>query len=587
MKKTFLLLAVLSAAFIRHAQAIVLVKNNAAVSGIVIAKSASNQVQFAAKMLQQYLQKSTGATLPIRNSGQGTSNVYVGKGAYPAIGNVDLDDDGFLLQSVDGNNFVILGGSDWGTEFGVYDFLERFVGVRWLMPTDLGTVVPKLNSLQVPTVKIVENPVYLSRAISPIAIDKNTIPMNEWGRFNRLRGRLDPSHNLKNLFPPEKFSRSHPEFYPMVKGRKVLPVSNNDQSWQPDFAANGIANAASKEIINWFDQHKDASNYSLGINDSGNFNESGNSNARGLGRKNVMGFSNFSDGYYAWANDVVNKVRKVYPAKKYPVLAYTSVAEPPSDKKLDKDIVPFIAYERVRWGAKALKQTDQELTERWEQVAQSLGWYDYIYGLTYLLPRVWFHAMKEYLTWGSTHHVKYYYGELYPNWGEGPKAWVTSKLLWNPNQDVDALLDDWCRNAAGTQGGPKLKAYYTIWEKFWSQDVFANGGNSDTKGRITFFNPSYLQSVPDDYLTQSDKLLADAYKLAETDQQKQLVTKLTQMWTVYRLSVVAYKKYKQGRGNSPEGKQRLALLQSLKTDLLYSLPANSILSRATVAGNDW
>ncbi|UPK72762.1 DUF4838 domain-containing protein [Chitinophaga filiformis] len=585
MKKAFLLLAVLSGAFISCAQGIVLVKNNVAVSGIVVAKNASDQVQTAAKTLQLYLQKSTGATLPIRNTGQGTSNLYVGKGAYAGIGNVNLDEDGFLLQSVGGNNFVILGGSDWGTEFGVYDFLERFVGVRWLMPTDVGTVIPKLNTLQIPTVKIVENPVFLSRAISPIWIDKNTTPMNQWGRFNRLRGRVDASHNLKNLFPPEKFSRSHPEFYPMVKGQKVLPQTNADQSWQPDFTAPGISDAASKEIINWFGQHKDATNFSLGINDSGNFNES--ASIRSRGQKNTLGFLSYSDQYYAWANDVVSKVRKIYPGKKYPVLAYTFVVDPPANSKVDKDIIPFIAYERARWGAKALKQQDQDLTERWGQAAESLGWYDYIYGLTYLLPRVWFHAMKDYLVWGSTHKVKYYYAELYPNWGEGPKAWVLSKLLWNPNQDVDALLDDWYRNAAGKQGGPKLKAFYAIWEKFWTQDVFANGGNSDTKSRILFYDPSYLQLVPDDYLTQSDKLLGDALKLAETDQQKQLVTRLTQMWTIYRLSAVAYKKYKQGNGNSPEGRQRLQLLQSLKTDLLYSLPANSILSRASVTGNDW
>ncbi|PSL34617.1 DUF4838 domain-containing protein [Chitinophaga ginsengisoli] len=586
MKKTFLLLAVLSGAFISSAQAIVLVKNNVAVAGIVIAKDASDQVQFAAKMLQQYLQKSTGATLPIRNAAQGTSNLYVGKGAYRGIDNGNLDEDGFILQSVDGNNFVILGGSDWGTEFGVYDFLERFVGVRWLIPTDVGTVVPKLSTLQVPTVKIVDNPAYLSRAISPIWIDKNTIPMNQWGRFNRLRSRVDASHNLRNLFPPEKFARSNPEFYPEVKGKKILPQTNNDQGWQPDFTANGIADAASKEIVSWFGQHKDATNYSLGINDSQNFNESGN-NARSLSVKNAVGFSNFSDQYYAWANDVVNKVRKVYPGKKYPVLAYTSVAEPPSDNKVDKDIIPFIAFERLRWGASSVKKTDQDLTERWAQAASSLGWYDYVYGFMYLLPRVWFHSMQEYLAWGYAHKVRYYYGELYPNWGEGPKPWVMAKLLWNPNQDVDALLDDWYRNAAGKQGGPKLKAYYAIWEKFWSQDIFANGANAGVHAKIVFFDPSYLLQVPDDYLTQSDKLLADAAKLAETDQQRQLVARLTQMWTIYRDSVVAYKKYKQGGKNSPEGQERLRLLQSLKSDLLYSLPANSILSRATVAGNDW
>lgn len=586
MRKTFLLLVLLSGAFISHVWAIVIVRNNAAVSGIIVAKNASGQVKEAAKTLQSYIQKSTGATLPIREGGQGPSSIYVGKGAYAGIGNVSLDEEGFLLQSVDGNSFVILGGSDWGTEFGVYDFLERFVGVRWLMPTDVGTVVPKMNTLQVPSsVKIIENPVFLSRKLSPIVIEKNTVPMNQWGRVNRLRGRVEVSHNMKNLFPVSKYARSNPEFYPMVKGRRLVPKDNTDQAWQPDFTARGIDDAASKEIVSWFSQNKNATNFSLGINDSGNFSESGNT--RSVTRKNALGFSDLSDDYYAWANNVVDKVKKVYPGKKYTILAYTSVAEPPSNRKLDKDIIPFIAFERMRWGSSGLKKTDQELTERWQQTAQQLGWYDYVYGNTYLVPRVWFHRMKEYLAWGYAHNVRYYYGELYPNWGEGPKGWLLAKLLWNPDQDVDALLDDWYLNAAGKQGGAKLKAFYAIWEKFWSQDVFANGGNSNAKNRITYLDPSYLLLVPDSYVTQSDQLIADAYKLAETEQQKKLVSRLTQMWTIYRNSVVAYKKYKKGGKNSKEGAERMKLLQALKDDQLYSLPVKATLGRASLAGTDW
>ena len=54
-----------------------------------------------------------------------------------------------ILQEIDSKNFVILGGSDWGTEFGLYSFLERFAGVRWLIPSDIGIDIPKQASLMV------------------------------------------------------------------------------------------------------------------------------------------------------------------------------------------------------------------------------------------------------------------------------------------------------------------------------------------------------------------------------------------------------------------------------------------------------
>jgi alpha-glucuronidase len=43
---------------------------------------------------------------------------------------------------------------------------------------------------------------------------------------------------------------------------------------------------------------------------------------------------------------------------------------------------------------------------------------------------------------------------LIPFWGEGPKPWIYNKLQWNPNQNVDALLDDWYRAAVGEQDAP-------------------------------------------------------------------------------------------------------------------------------------
>jgi len=97
----------------------------------------------------------------------------------------------------------------------------------------------------------------------------------------------------------------------------------------------------------------------------------------------------------------------------------------------------------MRWANETLLQAGHDRTLAWNKVAPVLGWYDYAYGLCYMVPREWFHVMQKYLSWGAAHNVKYYYAELYPNWGEGPRAWVLSKLLWNPGQNVDPLLHGW------------------------------------------------------------------------------------------------------------------------------------------------
>jgi hypothetical protein len=191
----------------------------------------------------------------------------------------------------------------------------------------------------------------------------------------------------------------------------------------------------------------------------------------------------------------------------------------------------------MRWADSSLKQQGHQLNEAWGQECSELGWYDYAYGLSYLVPRVWFHEMKDYLQWGSEHQAKHYYAELYPNWGEGPKPWVLGKLLWNPNYNVDSLLNVWYNATAGKRAAPKLQEFYRVWEQFWTSDIFKTPWNSDSGQYLFFNNFSYLQYIPKEYVSRCDELMNDAYNLSESDVQKERVSELLQMWQLYKLAI--------------------------------------------------
>ncbi len=140
---------------------------------------------------------------------------------------------------------------------------------------------------------------------------------------------------------------------------------------------------------------------------------------------------------------------------------------PPTQVKVSSSLVPFLTYENTRWEDPEHRAAMQKLTLTWGEAVPVLGWYDpMFYGSRYLVPRIFPHAEQEVADLGAEHQVKYYYAEAMPNWGEGANLWVLTKLLWNPRQDVEALLDDWYRTAVGTAAAPKLKEYYQIWEKF-------------------------------------------------------------------------------------------------------------------------
>jgi hypothetical protein len=526
--------------------AFLLVQNGQPRATIVVPQDANLRVQRAAEVLQQYIQQSSGTKLPIATTADGNA-IHVGQtitAKKAAINTAALGQDGFILQGIDARNYAIVGGSDWGTEYGVYEFLERYLGVRWLMPTELGTDVPLHSTIDVPTTRIVQNPMYISRQFGPVYIEGKPTPnaLGWWGRFNRVQtNRFLFGENLLNLFPVSEFGKTHPEFYPMLNGKRYIPTSDTDYSWQPNLSNSATIDVAVAKIEKFFQENPEANSFSLGMNDADAWDQSAASKARRSGKRNFLGYEDVSDEYFAWANAVVERVLLKYPDKWFGTLAYMNLSEPPTKVKVHPRIVPYITYDRMRWEDPKLRAVGHEITERWAKAASVVGWYDYAYGLNYLLPRVYPHRMQEYLSWGAAHQVKYSYAELYPNWGEGPKPWIFTKLLWNPNQDVDALLDDWYTHFAGVEAAPSLQRFYAIWEKFWMVDIFNSKSNHD-EGELLFFSgdPKYLLDVPASYIAQSDSAMADAFRLADTPQRKARVAKLKEMWEFYKASIITY-----------------------------------------------
>jgi hypothetical protein len=581
-----------------------IVKNGKPLAKIVVDIHADPQVKKAALFLQQYIKQSTGATLDIINTPAGGGiMIHIGQTDFVKSQHIDvsaIDADGFLLAGINNTNYVITGGSKWGVEYGVYDFLEKFAGVKWLMPSDIGTIVPKVSTLDIPSARIQENPVYLSRELSPLNITAST-PLGIWGRYNRSRGRIDFHHNLAKIFPPSKFAKSNPEFYPVIKGKRYIPSSDKDVRWQPDFSAKDLVPTASAEISDYFKANPDAASFSLGINDSNNFDESPSSDKRRSKRKNYVGFEDRSDDYFTWVNAVVKDVQKSYPDKKFGLLAYNNIAEPPASTSVNPAVIPFITYERMRWANPALRKAGEELTLQWQKAAPSVGWYDYAYGSSYLLPRVWFHEMQDYLKWGAAHNVKYYYAELYPDWGDGPKGWVLTKLLWNPNRNVDSLLNVWYTNAVGTAAAPSLQEFYGIWEKYWTKDIYSAGHSQWYMADVQFLpynDLTYLLDVPDAYITRCDNLMQRTLKLAANNQQKLFAAKIAEMWDYYKASVTAYKvkerlkTFKEEPGSAffdsiriglAAAQKRLPLLDKIKADQTMG----NFVADPHMQGKDW
>jgi hypothetical protein len=538
-----------------------IVSNGQARAVVVVASDADERTRQAANTLVQYVQKSTGVTLPVVTgtplsppSGyNGCVRIYIGvvspSSGYPSQVNDalrSLDVDSFAILGLV-NSLIIAGPSSWGAEFGVDEFLERYVGVRWLMPGPDGEDVPQRTSLLVPRELVVQQPAFMSRVFSPLVVPSANIKypvQTEWAERNRMHARISFHHNMAALFPPELYGTTHPEFYPMRGGVRYIPPAGSTTAWQPCFSEPGTVTAAINTIKQYFAEHPDETSYSLGVNDNGGFCEAEPDNPNHPTKTNSLGLVDMSDIYYGWVNQVAEGVLSAYPDKWFGLLAYQEVMDPPSFH-LNSHVIPYITKDRMAWIDPDTKQAGHAQMDQWKQAADRIGWYDYVYGTPYVLPRVYMHTMAENYQYAKQIGVAAHYAELYPNWGEGPKPWVAAKLQWNPDQNADALLQEWYQRAVGPAAAADLKAFYDHWEQFWTDRIrqsvwFASA--KDAKTYLSFDNASYLNLVSDEEIAESRRLLESVLAKAVTAQQKARATILLKEFGYYEASALSYPK---------------------------------------------
>lgn len=136
-----------------------IVTGHSARATIVVSREADDQTRHAAEVLVDTVRQATGATLPTVMDDEEVTGTriligFAGKGAGVQQSELAaLGPDAFLIRRV--NDVLTIAGRDgWGTRFGVYEFLEKFADVRWLMPDgvapgQIGSDVPNTPDVSV------------------------------------------------------------------------------------------------------------------------------------------------------------------------------------------------------------------------------------------------------------------------------------------------------------------------------------------------------------------------------------------------------------------------------------------------------
>jgi hypothetical protein len=502
-----------------------------------------------AQILAEYFQKAMGFTpaivmeskMPVGN----LRKIYIGMTGFTKKnidGITDLLDDGFVIDTTDPANIIIAGPTSWGTEFGVYEFLERYLGVRWLLPGPYGEDVVHIQKLNIKKQeRIIQNPTFFSRLYSGLKTDEIKL----WARRNRMHGHIDFHHNLDKLLAVSKYAKTNPEFYPLIDGKRVIPLPDKYKQfglehpwdWNPCFSSQSSIDEAIKVICVYFKKHPNRKSYSLGMNDSKIQCHCADCLAADSNSTNFLGKKNLSDRFFTWANAVAEGVLKEHPDKYFGMLAYHQLIEPPVKTKIHDRIIPYFCYDRYRWVKdSAARQNDIGVTAEWAKVAANVGWYDYFYGSPYAAPRVHFHKMVESLRFARDNNVTVLYGEAYPNFGEGPKLYLALKMLWNVDADPDQLLNDWYVRCVGYKSATYLKQYFESWENIWATKIPNSPWWRDTQHYLQFNVPTYLGAITSQDIAKVDDLMQKTVAYAQTASQKKRAEALAKTFQYYKLT---------------------------------------------------
>ncbi|HZO90665.1 MAG TPA: DUF4838 domain-containing protein [Chthonomonadaceae bacterium] len=215
---------------LRDAGRLLLVKQGRPAAAIVLAAAPTENARIAAGELQHYLEKMTGARLPILADNQAPSGplVLVGRSRLTdAISQLqipngrtkDLKEEGFLLRTV--GERLVLAGNDTepylGTRYAVIALLHR-LGVRWFLPGEFGEVVPKRGTVAVGPVSVIERPSFPFRTFWEHGRGTMNQEREEWQVHNLMNPRMASwvgvpgDGSLFNFLPHEEF-KAHPDWF--------------------------------------------------------------------------------------------------------------------------------------------------------------------------------------------------------------------------------------------------------------------------------------------------------------------------------------------------------------------------------------
>ena len=426
-----------------------LVKKSNAKAAIVLADD-NARTKEAAELLQDFIQRISGAELPITTTANPKGAVVIGGKAASNVG-----EDGFSLDTDNGNLYIKSGG-DKGAIYGVVTLLEKYLGVSyWAHSTCDYTpsediVLPEIHHSETPAFRYRQSQSY--GLTDPI--------FKHWYRFeNPNEEFIDHMwvHTFNRILPSDKYGKSHPEYYSFINGERRPGHASQWCLTNPE-----VFEVVAAKLDSIFKANPELKMISVSQND-GNFTHCACPEC-----KAVEEYEGAPSGNYV---RFLNKLAERFPDKEFSTLAYLFTMDPPKHVKPLPNVNIMLCNidckREVPLTDNASGQHFVRALTGWSAISENIFLWDYGINFDgYLTPFPNFHIMQKNIRLFKENNVTMHFSQV--NGSKGGdfselRAYMLSKLMWDPYQDVDSLMTTFLNGYYG-KAGPYINNYLKMLE---------------------------------------------------------------------------------------------------------------------------
>jgi hypothetical protein len=434
---------------------------------IVLGEDASESETWAAGELARWLKEVSGAEFPVLENPATLPEkaVVVGHNRFVEAPQPEALDESFVYRS-DGSRVFIYGGAMRGTMYGVFDFLEEELGLRWYTPTVTATpqkaryAFDTLYHGEAPGVRV-RNDFYFE-AFDP-----------EWAARNKMNGRLSFGrvdaqlggvesyygvHTFNSFVPPGQYFAEHPEYFSLIDGERSIERSQLCLT-NPDVLQ--LAIAWTKKTMRGQPEHLI---YSVSQNDWHGACECDACQA-------IVTREESESGPLIWfVNQVAEAVEADFPDKFVGTLAYQYTRKPCKNLRPRENVVIRLCSIECCFSHDFVTCPENETfvadLQGWSAIAPHMYIWDYVVNFShYVQPYPNFNVLQSNIkTLRDNNAIGIMEQASYQSRGgefSELRAYVLAELLWDPECDAEAVLQDFMVGYYG-RSGQFVREYFDL-----------------------------------------------------------------------------------------------------------------------------